>query len=439
MNLLGRVKSWFGSEGSVRSGLGGYGELGSWFSSRPLEDGWSRNLRMDYDGARNIPAVRACVNQYAGATSQCRPSHVRTDANGRKSIILDSPQARLLRNPNEYETFNQFIFNCIAEIYYHGESFCYLIRDDRNVITQMHRLGRNSCSPYATPEGTLFYSIGETPMLAGSIEALIPSRDILHLRNFTPRHPLIGESPITAAAMAMGINVTLANSQALFFAQMSRPSGVLSTDQTLTKDQMTILREAWDAQSSSISQGKVPILGGGFKFQPMSINSQDAQLIQAQKMSTADIARVFGVPLPLIGDLEHSTMNNVESLIGLWLSTGLGALLENVEASFDKMFGFGKSDHINFDESALLRMNFKDRMDGLAKGIQGGVLTPDEARSREGLHPVPKGDKLYMQAQMQSIDTPPPVIVAPEPIVEEIPPEDKAVVYLHELRKSING
>ena len=446
--MLKKIKSFFGGggEGSVRSPLFGMGELGNSFQIRPLEDGWNRNLKLDANSAKNIPAVRACVNQYSGAVSQCRPQHMKTDKQGQKTIMLDSPQARLLRKPNDYETFNQFIYNCVAEIMYHGESYACLIRDNRNVVVQMHRLSRGSCQPYITPDGTLFYSVGKNPMMPTAEEGMmLPARDVLHLRSFTPRHPLIGESPITAAAMAAGVNVALSQSQLFFFNQMSRPSGILSTDQTLTREQMVTLREAWENQSAGISQGKVPILGGGFKFQPLGVNAQDSELLSVQKMSIADIARVFSVPLPIIGELENSTMNNVQELISLFLSTGLGAVLENIEASFDKMFDFGKGDHINFDETALLRMDFKDRMDGLSKSVMGGILTPNEARRREGLHDVPMGDKVFMQAQMVPIDRPEPepIAIAPQPAVEPEPdtiaPEDKKLIYLHELRKQING
>ena len=444
--MLSKFKSFFGNmEGSVRPKFG-VSEFDNVFQIQNLEDGWQRNLRTNMTGAKNVPAVRACVDRFAGAASQCKPEHVKIDSNGKKTVATDSPQARLLRKPNQYETWNQFLFNCVCEMFYQGECFCYVIRDNRQVITAIHRLSRKTCTPYVS-EGEVFYSVGTNPLILDGIEAMIPARDILHLRSFTPRHPLIGESPLTAAALAIGINVTLSESQGIFFSQMSRPSGILSSDQILTKDQMRILREAWNEQSSGLSQGRVPIMAGGFKFQSMGITSQDSQLIDAQKMSTADIARVFGVPLPLIGDLEHSTMSNVSELVNLWLATGLGSLLENLEASFNKLFGFGKNDTIKLDESALLRMNFKDRMEGLAKGIQGGVLTINEARGREGLQNVTGGNSNFMQSQMTPIEIlskppePPPAPVIQQ--VPEKPPEmsadDKKILYFNKLKGVING
>jgi HK97 family phage portal protein len=423
------------SEGDVRAPLFGTSEWGNGFVIRDLEDGWNRNLDISGSEARYIPAVYASVMASSRAVSQCRAQHIKLDNEGKRVIKKDSYQARLLRTPNRYESWNQFILNNIAQMLFDGESFNYLVRDDRGKIIQMHRLNHGTCTPHITPEGDLFYSVGSNPMVAKGIEALIPDRDILHLRSHTPRHPLIGESPIKAAAMAAGINVTLSKSQMAFFNNMSRASGVISTDQVLNKDQMVMLRAAWDNQSKGMAQGKVPVLGGGLKFQQMSITSQDAQLIEAQKLSISDIARVFGVPLPVIGELENSTMNNVQELISLWLSMSLGSVIENVEASLNRMFDFGPNEEINLDESALLRMDFLSRIDGLTKAVQGGVYTINESRAKEGLHAVENGDVPMLQAQMQPIGTPEP---EPEPIpAPVISEDDRKTIYLDNIRKTV--
>jgi len=437
------IKSLFGwgSEGSVRGGLGGFGELGSWFAAKPLEDGWQRNLSRG-DGIRYIPAVYACVMANSRAISQCPPQHIKIDGNGESHIQKNSVFARLMRKPNSYETWNQWMLNNVSQMLFDGESFNYLIRDKRNVIIQMHRLQSGTCSPHITPEGDLFYSVGENPMLPEKIDYLIPARDMLHLRSHTPRHPLIGESPIKAAAVAAGINVVLSQSQAAFFAQMSRPSGIISTEQILKKEQMEQLRQAWDNQSQGISQGKVPILGGGMKFQQMSITSQDAQLIEAQRLSISDICRVFGTPEVIAGQLENATLNNVQELIGLWLSMSLGSLIENIESSLERMFDLKVNERIELDESALLRMNFNERMDGLSKAVQGGVYSPNQARAKEGLHPIEGGDEVFLQAQMTPVSTltnPPEVQPVIIPEAPEIPEEDKTVIYLDSIRKQLHG
>jgi len=251
-------------------------------------------------------------------------------------------------------------------------------------------------------DGAIFYQVNESaqglyPRLA---ETLVPARDVIHFRQYTPRHPLVGETALAAAALAMGIDVALSVSQAAFFENMARPSGILATDQTLSRDQMTRLRTAFEEQSAGMAQGKLPILGNGLKFQQLAVSSVDAQLIESQRMSVNTIAQTMGVPPPVIGIMEGATYNNVEQLINHWLAVSLGSLLENVERSMDRAFGLPRAEYVELDTNALLRSDLAARIDALTKGVQGGLYSPNEARELEGLNPQAAGDTPFMQQQM---------------------------------------
>jgi hypothetical protein len=97
-------------------------------------------------------------------------------------------------------------------------------------------------------------------------------------------------------------------------------------------------------------------------------------------------------------------MTNVEATINSWLAFDLGSLLENLERSFDAGFNLPADEYIEFDESALLRMDYVVRIDAITKAIQGGVMAPNEGRFGEGLPPVAGGDTVFLQQQMVSID-----------------------------------
>jgi hypothetical protein len=113
---------------------------------------------------------------------------------------------------------------------------------------------------------------------------------------------------------------------------------------------------------------------------------------------------VFGVPPPLVGDLSHATLNNSETLIQHFLSMSLGSYLEHIERSLDRLFGLSNNEYVELDTAALLRTDFAGRVDGLTKAVQGGLMTPDEARAREGLSPIKGGGVAYLQRQMVPVD-----------------------------------
>ena len=100
-----------------------------------------------------------------------------------------------------------------------------------------------------------------------------------------------------------------------------------------------------------------------------------------------------------------------------WLSRSLGFCINHVEESFDKTFALGgyPDDYTEFDTSALLRSAFKDRMDGLVRGVQGGVLAINEARNLEGYKEVEYGDEPRVQQQLVPLSAAGAIPAAPGP------------------------
>ena len=388
--------------------------------------------------------VQACVDSYAQTIASVHPFHMRFNDDETKERVFSTSQARVLRRPNSYQTRSDFYLNLVESVLFHGNGYAVAQRNDRNEIVEFHLLPPLSTAPYIDEESrSIYYAIGDNPLLNLSPDYMVPARDMLHVRLYTPRHPLVGVSPIRNVASSIAANSAITSQQAKFFENMSRPSGILSTDMKLTKDQMLQLRDAFNQQARHLNAGGIPILGNGLKWSPMSITSQDAQLVEAFHMTVEDIARAFRVPLPLINDNRHSTYNNVEQMISHWLSGGLGFLIDHIENNLDSIFNFNYKDRVEFDVDMLLRTDFIGRVDGYTRAIQHGLMSPNEARARfSGLPQVEYGDKPIVQQQMvplgwtenQPVNEPPPE-PEPEPVVDEDEARGAAVYY---LKKAMN-
>jgi hypothetical protein len=111
-----------------------------------------------------------------------------------------------------------------------------------------------------------------------------------------------------------------------------------------------------------------------------------------------------------------------------WLRQGLGFYLDRLEKGFDQMFGLetGK-EFCEFEINALLRPDFKTRIDGLAKAVQGGVFSPNEARAQEGLPRAEGGDEPRVQQQLVALSWEPPEPAPPmaPPVADDDDDEDK--------------
>lgn len=365
---------------------------------------WQQNMR-PFQGGESA-TVNACVNAYAMTLAQLPGAHRRDLADGGAETVNTSALSRILRSPNGYQTRSDFILNLVTGLLFHGNAYAWAQRNARQEVEALHLMPSRLTTPYYDPDSrAIFYALAENP-LAPLPDYLVPQRDVMHIRCRTRQdRPLEGITPITWATLAQASNVAISATQAAFFNNASQPSGFLSSKEKLSGDQMDALRAAWADRASGIAQGSVPILGGGLEFQQTGITSQDAQLVEAFGMTVADIARAFAVPLPIIGDLSNATFNNVENLIGLWLSQGLGFYVEHIEIAFDKFFGLPVGEYVEFDTDTLLRTQFKDLIEGLSRAAVGGILSPDEARRRfdRALPPAPGGFGKEPRVQAQVV------------------------------------
>ena len=73
------------------------------------------------------------------------------------------------------------------------------------------------------------------------------------------------------------------------------------------------VRESWQATfGGSGNANKIAVLEEGMKYTPISISPEQAQFLETRKFQIDEIARIFRVPLHMIGDLEKSSFNNIE-------------------------------------------------------------------------------------------------------------------------------
>jgi hypothetical protein len=72
-------------------------------------------------------------------------------------------------------------------------------------------------------------------------------------------------------------------------------------------------------------------------------------------------------------------------------------------------------EYVEFDTAALLRSAQKDRIDALARGVQGGIYAPNEARQSEGLDRVAYGDEPRVQQQVVPLSAAGSIPAPPRP------------------------
>ena len=113
----------------------------------------------------------------------------------------------------------------------------------------------------------------------------------------------------------------------------------------------------------------------------------------------------MGVPSVLINDTSGSTTwgSGIEQLIQGFYKLNLRPYLERIEAAIKRHLmpiRDWDSYDIEFDFDSLLRADMAARMEAYQKGVNAGILTPNEPREREGFAPKPGGDRLLINGTM---------------------------------------
>jgi HK97 family phage portal protein len=382
-----------------------------------LPDGAATNFwQLGYNvvpASATTAMVEACVSAYSQTVAMCPGAHWRLTDKGGRERVTNSAAGRMLKHPNAYQSISDFLLNAVRQLYLDGNAYALALRNERYEINELHLMDSALSAPQLAMNGEVFYRLVGNQVIERQIETplMVPQRDVLHIRLHVDRSrrypfPLWGQSPLLAAMNDISVTQAINQQQLQFYQNQARPSAVLSTDLQLDKDQTQALRDRWDEQSRGINQGRTPILTSGLKVQPWAAPPKDAQIAEILKMSNEQIALAFRVPLQILGLGGGTSFRSIEALIQFWLATGLGFALNHVEEAFGLLFKLkGQPDeYIEFDTAALMRSAMKDRIEALARGVQGGIFSPNEARNEEGYDDVPYGDSPRVQQQVVPLE-----------------------------------
>ena len=350
------------------------------------------------DTARQLSAVWACVRLISQTVASLPIVVYRKGPNGRE-VVTDHwfPQMMASR-PNSYQTRYEFWEQQIANLAMHG-----------NLYAQKTELG--GVIRALLPLNPLQV---ETKLVAGKVVHILTTdgkvtvfaaESVWHAR--MNGDLIVGRSPLQFGRNILGIAQAAEQVVSKIYSNGGKPSGVLTLDKLLTPEQRRMLSSNYSALTVG-ADDRLMVLEMGMKFDPVSMSPQDMELLSARKLQIDEIARWFGVPSVLINQNEGSTTlgSSTAEIINSFYKLNLRPYLEAIENSIVVNL-FSKPDReeyeVEFDFEGLLRASEKDRYEGYRVGITSAVLTPNEARAREYLPPLPGGDVLMIQGAMMPI------------------------------------
>jgi HK97 family phage portal protein len=358
-----------------------------------------------------LSAAWACVNLLAGTIASLPLMVYRVDRSGNRVADKEHPLYRILHDsPNADQTAMEFWEGGNTAIELRGAMHAHKETMGGRLVA-LTPMNDPTCR--RTETGRLLYRWVENGEAREAYE-----EDVFRVRGF-----LGGMSTISAGRQVFGLATAVNTASQTTFANGMRPSGVLTVPGVLKPDQREPLEKALgDKFIGSVNAGRPMLLEAGVTWQQLTINPEDAQMLESRAFSVEEVARLFGVPPHMIGHTEKSTSwgTGLEQQTLGFVQFTLRKRLKRIEQAIAKQL-LTPADRaagvtVEFNLEGLLRGDSAGRAAFYQSGLQNGWTTINEVRALEGKPPVAGGDVPRMQMQNVPItEATNPVAPSPAP------------------------
>lgn len=392
MKLIDRVKSFFVQRLDIKDpnglpDMGGRSDAGESVTNST---------------ALSLSAVWGCVNLLAGTISSL-PLMVYKEDGSRREVAKDHPLYRILHDsPNYDQTSVDFWDFMAGAVELRGNSHAEILRSRGKIVGLL----------------PIYADVTAKRLASGDIEyrwtdenkqRVLTDKDVLHIRGFGGS-PLGGMSTLEFGRNAFGLARAVDRSASNTFKNGMRPSGQLVLPEFISTEKREEYTTALHNDfSGSMNAGKPFIAEGGIKWEPMSLNPEDAQMLESRKFSVEEVCRFFGVPPHMIGHTENSTSwgSGLEQQTLGFQKFTLRRRLKRIEQALEKQLltpaDRAAGVRIEFALEGLLRGDSAARSAFYASGLQNGWYTINEVRALENMAPVEGGEIPRMQMQNVAI------------------------------------
>lgn len=343
--------------------------------------------------AMKLATAYACTNIISNAVALL-PIKVKKYVDG-KMIDIDHPLKKVLNLiPNK--KFNHFdLFKLLTEsIILNGNGYLYIERDERLNVKALHLLDPNYVQPMPQEDGTVKY-------IVAGMDSAVDSVNMIHL--FMHCDEMFnGISLLKYASQTLNAAWDTEDQADKFFKRGAGLLGVLKASAPLTDAQKTQIALSWDKSINKTSGGGVAILPQGLDFQSISVNPQDAQLLESRQYNVIDICRFFNVSPLKVFDYSNMSYSSLEQVSLSFMQDTILPYAQLFEDEFNRKL-FKPSEvgkyYIGFDFNSIIGTDKKTEAEYYRTLVTNGLITITEARERLGFGPL-DGDE-YNQTYMQ--------------------------------------
>jgi HK97 family phage portal protein len=212
-------------------------------------------------------------------------------------------------------------------------------------------------------------------------------------------------APLAAARLAADTSAAMMRSNRLLFENGMQPGGIITPKDgaagstvTFSVDQANELRDKLEERLKGVKNAhRWAVMRFDAQVKELSISPKDAEFIAGLNISLRAVCRAYGVPSPLMMDLEHATLANVKEFDRMLWDHALvpDADFKAADLRLQVLPRFaGPPSHLEWDYSKVpvLQESLTSVWDREKGQLETGAQTINEWRKAKGLPPVPWGD-----------------------------------------------
>ena len=354
--------------------------------------GQSSGVAVTRDSSLTFSAVYACVLIISESIASLPINVYLEEADGDRILQKNHPVQKLLaKKPNNYMTSYTFKDVILTNLLLEGNAYFLIVRDGSARPIELICLDPSKVEVYRH-EGQLYYKIeGE--------DATILQDDMLHFVGLS-FDGLKGRSVLNSQRATIGTSIAANVTAGNVLGNTTQVGGIIKHPGKLSAEAIERLRTSWNnTYQGPFAAGKTAILEEGMTFEPSRINAQDRQLLESRRFQVEEIARIFKVPLSLIGHLEKAAnYSSIEALSIDFVRFTLTPYIVSIEEEMNrKLFRENEQDehYVKIQVEGLLRGDSNARANFYKQMIDMGVLSINEVRKLENLNRIENGDTHY--------------------------------------------
>lgn len=209
----------------------------------------------------------------------------------------------------------------------------------------------------------------------------VKNDNIVHIKRYPIAGAGWGMSPVGKAATSIGLGLAADKYGLRYFRDAANPSGILSTDQDLTPEQVKQTQKNW--LKSQQGRRLPAVMSGGLKWTPVTLTPEESQFLGTRSFQVGEIARWFRIPPHMIGDTEKSTSwgTGIEEMTLGFVKYTLTPWLSCIEQALTALLPRGVFAKFNIDD--LLRGDIESRWAAYQLGRNTGAYSVNDILAME--------------------------------------------------------